>query len=191
MPAIYKLVSDLEGYRVGDDGSVCSRWIGGCKPRLGVWWTRLRGHRQASGHVSYEMGRHNQRYGHRLVLEAFVGRCPEGMECCHEDGDPANNRLDNLRWGTPKSNGEDRVRLGEAARGEDAGRAVLKDDDVRMIVRLRNANVPMKDIARQFKVHDRTIQAIMYGRSWNHVTGFPPSRAGRLTSDNHATAGAA
>lgn len=36
---------------------------------------------------------------HRLVLEAFVGECPEGMKTRHLDGDPANNRLSNLKWG--------------------------------------------------------------------------------------------
>lgn len=47
---------------------------------------------------------------HRLVLELFVGPCPEGMETCHWDGNPANNRLENLRWGTKKDNGADRKR---------------------------------------------------------------------------------
>jgi hypothetical protein len=29
-------------------------------------------------------------------LEAFVGPRPPGLVCCHEDGDPANNRVENL-----------------------------------------------------------------------------------------------
>ena len=34
----------------------------------------------------------------RLVLLAFVGPCPEGMECCHfPDRDVRNNKLNNLR----------------------------------------------------------------------------------------------
>lgn len=41
---------------------------------------------------------------HRLVLAAFVGPCPEGMEALHLDNDPSNNRLDNLKWGTPSEN---------------------------------------------------------------------------------------
>lgn len=46
---------------------------------------------------------------HRLVLEAFVGPCPPGMECRHfPDRDPANNRLDNLRWGTHRENEGDK-----------------------------------------------------------------------------------
>jgi HNH endonuclease/NUMOD4 motif len=49
---------------------------------------------------------------HRLVLGAFVGPCPEGMECRHLNGDRADNRLENLAWGTPHENGMDRLRHG-------------------------------------------------------------------------------
>lgn len=49
---------------------------------------------------------------HRLVLQAFVGPCPVGMEGCHFDDVPMNNRLDNLRWDTPGSNKRDSVRNG-------------------------------------------------------------------------------
>jgi hypothetical protein len=49
---------------------------------------------------------------HRLVLEAFVGPCPPGMEGCHNDGNPSNNALSNLRWDTPSANRYDTVRHG-------------------------------------------------------------------------------
>ncbi|MFW9223256.1 NUMOD4 motif-containing HNH endonuclease [Corynebacterium striatum] len=47
---------------------------------------------------------------HRLVLEAFVGPCPDGFEGCHWDDDPSNNNLSNLRWATHRENMDDRVR---------------------------------------------------------------------------------
>lgn len=47
-----------------------------------------------------------------LVLEAFVGPCPEGMECCHWDDNQSNNRLDNLRWDTHANNVRDGYRNG-------------------------------------------------------------------------------
>ncbi len=55
-------------------------------------------------------GREETMLVHRLVLLAFVGSCPDGMEARHLDGNTENNRLDNLEWGTPKENHEDRVR---------------------------------------------------------------------------------
>jgi hypothetical protein len=51
-------------------------------------------------------------YVHRVVLEAFVGPCPEGMECRHLDGNSANNQVDNLKWGTPSENRADIIRHG-------------------------------------------------------------------------------
>lgn len=49
---------------------------------------------------------------HRLVLTAFVGVCPEGMEGCHNNGNCADNRLTNLRWDTHLNNLLDKVRHG-------------------------------------------------------------------------------
>lgn len=49
---------------------------------------------------------------HRLVLEAFVGLRPPGLVACHGNGDPLDNALSNLRWGTYSSNAEDTVRHG-------------------------------------------------------------------------------
>ena len=51
-------------------------------------------------------------YVHTLVLLAFVGERPAGMECLHKDGNPNNNRLDNLRWGTSSENNLDIVAHG-------------------------------------------------------------------------------
>lgn len=49
---------------------------------------------------------------HRLVLMAFVGPCPPGMEGCHNNGNPIDNRLENLRWDTRSANTLDKVRHG-------------------------------------------------------------------------------
>lgn len=49
-------------------------------------------------------------YTYRLVLEAFVGPCPEGMEALHWDDDHNNNALTNLRWGTRTENMRDMSR---------------------------------------------------------------------------------
>jgi hypothetical protein len=50
-----------------------------------------------------------------LVLAAFRGPRPPGMECCHNDGNSTNDRADNLRWDTPSENSYDRVRHGTHA----------------------------------------------------------------------------
>jgi hypothetical protein len=64
------------------------------------------------GHLSVVLGRRNTRMVHTLVLEAFVGPRPPGKEACHGNGQPGDNRLSNLRWGTRSENIADAVRHG-------------------------------------------------------------------------------
>lgn len=49
---------------------------------------------------------------HRLILSAFVGPCPPGMMGLHNNGVPADCRLENLRWGTASENTADMIRHG-------------------------------------------------------------------------------
>lgn len=68
-----------------------------------------------SGHLSVDLSRGGDRQRilvHRLVLTAFVGPCPPGMEGCHNDGDPTNNSPGNLRWDYHQSNMHDKRRHG-------------------------------------------------------------------------------
>ena len=61
---------------------------------------------------------------HRLVLEAFVGPCPEGKECDHINRKKGDNRVVNLRWVTVGKYEKRCVRLYSCAAtesGEGAG----------------------------------------------------------------------
>jgi hypothetical protein len=49
---------------------------------------------------------------HHLVLDAFIGPRPAGLEGCHDDGNAAHNVKTNLRWDTRESNVEDVYRHG-------------------------------------------------------------------------------
>lgn len=51
---------------------------------------------------------HKSFYVHQLVAEAFLGPCPPGQQVRHWDGNPQNNRCDNLLYGTPEENCKDR-----------------------------------------------------------------------------------
>jgi hypothetical protein len=107
---------------------------------------------------------------HRLVLTAFVGPCPIGMEGCHRDGDKANNRLSNLRWGTPKSNSEDRVRHGTQVRGERSHFSVLTEDDVEeMRAWYLAGGVRQIDLAERYGVKPETVYLVLSGKTWAHL----------------------
>lgn len=49
---------------------------------------------------------------HSLVAKAFIGPPQPGLEVCHCDGNPGNNRVGNLRWDTHAENNLDVVRHG-------------------------------------------------------------------------------
>lgn len=57
-------------------------------------------------------GKKRNRLVHHLVLEAFIGPRSDGMECRHLNGQPGDNRLENLQWGTSSENSFDVVQHG-------------------------------------------------------------------------------
>ncbi len=64
------------------------------------------------GHTQVAVGVGRMRKVHSLVLEAFAGPRPDSMEALHGNGDAADNRIENLRWGTKSENMLDRVKHG-------------------------------------------------------------------------------
>jgi hypothetical protein len=67
--------------------------------------SRADGRRQVS--LSRE-GRHTNALVAHLVLTAFVGARPAGLVACHNNGDEADDRAENLRWDTQRNNLLDR-----------------------------------------------------------------------------------
>src|SRR5689334_1205968 len=94
-------ITGYPGYRVHRDGVVESCWSRGNPKRLADTWrplkpiSRRRGYRAVNLHRD---GIKTARHVHHLVLEAFSGSRPPGLVCRHLDGDPTNNRCDNLEW---------------------------------------------------------------------------------------------
>lgn len=113
-------------------------------------------------------GRTYWRTVHILVLIAFEGPSPPGKDIgCHNDGDPANNRLENLRWDTQKANVEDMRKHGTLVCGERCRFAKITEETVRKIRSL--VGIPQRQIARQFDLHQSTVSMIRSGRIWKHV----------------------
>lgn len=107
---------------------------------------------------------------HRLVLEAFVGPCPVGMECRHGDGNPWNNRVDNLCWGTRLENAQDKQRHGTTVRGERMWTAKLTMDKARRIRELyATSGRSFDSIAIEYNVSKKTILNIVHNRIWREM----------------------
>lgn len=178
----FREIPRLDGYLFGDDGSVWSRWIPGHKGKKGAWH-RVFGHKTSYGYLCVDIKICTRKIScriHRLILEAFVGPCPEGMEARHLDNDPTNNRLDNLCWGTPKENTEDRRRHGTMAIGERIGCAKLTAKDIGRIYDLYEEGHMIKEIGDIFSIDHSSTSKILRGLYWSHaVPGRIPPLLGK------------
>lgn len=174
----YREIKGFPGYRVGDDSSVWTAWTkinlknrGGTKAVIGAKWRQLKPASDRTGHLRVTLmpGRVTV-WVHRLVLEAFVGPCPEGMEACHfPDRNPGNNRVHNLRWDTRKHNQADRVLHGTDIRGEKHRRAKLTDEKVREIRHRCGAGEHHRKVAASLGVGKSTVTRVMNNVIWKHV----------------------
>lgn len=169
----YRDIQGEPGYRVGNDGTVWSCKTMGVRSVIGESWHKLHPSPHSAGYrvivLRKGAGPTRMFFVHALVLNAFVGPCPEGMQCRHLDGIPHNNLLSNLCWGTPIENAHDKIRHGRVAFGEKHSYAKLKETDIAEIFRRRSEGETFVKIANDLKVTPGTIRAVWIGRSWKHI----------------------
>ena len=107
---------------------------------------------------------------HRLVMAAFVGPCPDGIQVNHIDGDKENNRLDNLEYMTQSENMVHGRGLGlfSSIGGEKNGNAILTEENVHEIRRRLKYESP-KAIAERFNISRGNIYSIKNGTRWSSL----------------------
>jgi hypothetical protein len=97
---------------------------------------------------------------HRAVYQEFVGEVPNGLEVCHNDGDPFNNDVRNLRADTSENNSRDRELHGTMIYGNRHGNSKISEDQT-IEIRLRRFNGErLKCLAAEFKISQSTVSAI-------------------------------
>lgn len=100
---------------------------------------------------------------HSLVARTFHGPCPPGQEVRHLDGNPLNNRADNLAYGSRTENILDVYRVGKAWRKL----TIEQVQDIRQRLRAGERGV---DLAREYGVGQSCISAIKTGRTYAWAT---------------------
>lgn len=123
-------IAAAPGYGVSRDGLVWSKRKQGRGVGYEASWRRLRPAIGSSGYLEVALcidGKPKTFRVHRLVLEAFKGAPPIGMEALHGNGDRTDARLENLRWGTRAENCVDAVRHGTIRSGASARGAKLSN----------------------------------------------------------------
>lgn len=164
-------------YRVADNGSVWSRRMLKRFKYTENGWGKLSPAIVGKGYQDVTLydtlGRPHRRYVHRLVLEAFRGACPEGMECRHLNGNKTDNRLANLAWGTWYDNNEDRKRHGTyrtaSLKGERNPMAVLSRTKIDQVMLLMSQGYNLKSTAERVGVSWGTVKSLVNGNHWRSV----------------------
>lgn len=167
MEEVWKDIPGYEGeYQVSDQGRVRS-----VDRMITAHWRGKPYRRRSKGQIvkgtgrpylGVMLGRYSVKINvHQLVLLAFVGPCPEGLEICHNNGDPTDNRLVNLRYDTRSENVRDTVRCGSKG---------ILPERVRHIRGLIAQGLSSSQIAKQEGLPSYTINGIRANRIYKWVT---------------------
>lgn len=171
----YRPIPGFPGYEVGSDGTIWTLWQSAGRPRTRVLGTQRRPmkinccgkYRQIKLSITDERAR--TAYVHRLVLEAFIGPCPAGMEACHNDGNHHNNLVGNLRWDTRKNNHADKVAHGTTHRGSRCPTAKLSEQQISEIrQRYATGGISQDKLAKEFGISQTQVGRIVRRVRWEH-----------------------
>jgi hypothetical protein len=124
--------------------------------------------RDKQGYARVQSGR--LRAGvHSLLAKVFLpAPRPEQNEVRHLDGNPSNNSLDNLAWGTRGENAQDMARHG-TLKGEKNPKAKLTEVQVRTILEMKEDGYSRAEIMAKVEVSNSSYKAIVGGQNWSHV----------------------
>jgi hypothetical protein len=165
----WRAIPGFQGYEASDLGRVRSleRKISDIykgKARIRLFKGKIL--RPAPDKRGYLLVSHLEKRVHTLVMLAFHGPPPEGMEVCHLSADRKDNRLCNLRYDNHKSNLADRLIHGTFLVGERHGSAKLTTREVQEI---QNAIGTQHEIATRYGVSQSHVSTIRSGKSWAHI----------------------
>jgi len=170
----FKPIEGFPGYFISKHGEVRSQRTRAREGLDPTRWSKIKHSKDRDGYpiVSLRVnGSIKTRFIHRLLLQAFVGPCPPGMEARHLDDVKSNFKLSNLKWGTHLENIRDRERNGGRTppRGSGHSSSKLTESDVRKIRRLIASGKSLRAIARMYGVCNSTISELKQGRTWAHL----------------------
>ena len=122
---------------------------------------------------------------HRYVYQLVAGELGPGINVCHACDNPPCIRPSHMFPGTQADNEKDKKNKGRRRdlRGEQAGRAILTEEQVNQILRDTRTEF---ELARIYQVNRSTISHIKTLRNWKHLQAG--SNVLRRPKGVHATA---
>ncbi len=163
-------VADFPAYYATPDGKVFTTYRG---------WRELSQSCDRDGYRMVHMYRPDRTRGrvavHKIILTTFVGAKPSATSVCrHLNGNPADNRADNLAWGTQSENIADAVMHGTAhqigRRGEEANGAKLTElQALEVEQRASSGTEFLREIARDYDISIGNVAQIRDHKTWRHL----------------------
>lgn len=161
---VWKPVPEFANYLVSSDGRVLS-------VQKGYGWLLSPIRHKRTGHLYvflYQDGHMYKRYIHDLVLSAWHREPVSGEECRHLNGNPEDNHLENLAWGSRQDNANDRVKHGRSLRGEKSPVHKLTEHQV-LEIRNRVGTETLRSLAREYGVSHTCIRRAGNGMNWGYL----------------------
>ena len=155
MTVEYRIVTEWPAYRVGDDGSIWTRWRKGPGADLSGDWKPMNPTTDDDGYRRVDLnaggGKSRTRKVSVLVCEAFHGPAPAGLVCRHRNGHCTDDRADNLVWGTTLENTNDRREHGTIVSGDRHGKTKLSESQIAELLTLQGTMI-QREAAEKFGV---------------------------------------
>ena len=177
---------DIPGYEglyaVTEDGRVWSHMKetlvginGGIRRDGGRWLNQIRV-TQRTTHQRVYLHTNGNTVGmlvHRAVALAYIPN-PHGLpHVNHKDGDPMNNRVDNLEWCDAAANARHAVANGMTKMPKQSGsansQAKLTEASVREMRATHSAGESCAAIARRLSLNPKTVWDIVHRKRWAHI----------------------
>jgi hypothetical protein len=147
-------------FEYNEDGTInnnaCMIWTTGKdKDGYGQFWVNGKGIRS-----------------HIFVWTIYNGPILKGLQVLHKCDYPGCINPLHLWIGTNQENVDDKVRKRRQIKGSSHGMAVFEDEEVFEILKLSNSGMTQQEIADIFGVTQSSINNIITGRCWSHLTGI-------------------
>ena len=162
MEEIWKPIPDCDGYLASSYGRIKNEKTGNI----------FSGHVDEKGYIRVsviENGVRKYRNSSRLICRAFHGKDEESL-VLHNNGNPADNRPENLRYGTARDNYFDSVKHGTNSKGIAHGLSKLKPEDIKIIrEKYNNGGITYKQLGVMFGVTACAIYRVIKKDNWKWV----------------------
>lgn len=186
----WRAIPGFPGYDVSDEGQVRSYH----RRRTGIgasngWFIDnvpvclLQPAIQPSGYLFVNLARDSKRFTYRIadiVLLAFVGPHPKGLDICHNDGDKTNNHLSNLRYDTHRNNMRDACDQGKKDKKLTRGQVLV----IRAELAVKDTPEVRKQLAKRYGLSEDYIRQVGRGYRRLYDGGSVGKATRKLSNDD-------